>query len=454
VESDRARSEEGPSRCSASHALNPDYFLLSHRQRPRVLAVLPGLIPSTIIGVISPLSHLHQRGLISAEFTLEAFLTARALRRVDLVVFCRNMEPRYASALDETVSNGTPIIYDIDDNLLALQPDPRSAGASGHLAGQSLLRRYLQEADLVRVYSPVMENMVRGLTPRVERVIPPVDLQLVHPRRRRTKRTRIVYATSRFRGDKLAGIVVPALASILDEYSDRIEVHFWGYTPEELRRRRNVYSHKFIWDYEKYMREFSLAGYDIGLAPGLNDVFHLSKTNNKLREYGACRVAGIYSNTELYSACVVHGKSGLLVENTSESWKAAIALLVHDASLREVIQEEAYKYVVEVHSVRQFEQQWLSQIGRVLRDRKFRRCSAPTPLEHASNDYVRAAGGRRSDLWSFWRCLRLVRGLLAKGPVWALRSAAWFVRSLVLLSRMRRTAARASQGLSGTREGR
>jgi glycosyltransferase involved in cell wall biosynthesis len=376
---------------------------------------------------------------------LERFASGRALRRADVVVFCRNMEPGCSGALDEAQRNGIPIVYDIDDNLLTLSSDPRVNAPER----QALLRRYLQAAAIVRVYSPLMEDVVRELNPQVERVTPPVYLDLVQAPRRSETRTRIVYATSRIRGDRLADIVVPALASILDEYGDRVEIHFWGHSPPELKRCRNVYSHRFILDYEEYMRRFSQAGYDIGLAPGLGDLFHLCKTNLKFRDYGACRIAGIYSNTELYSGCVVHGVSGLLVGNTTAEWRDAIALLIDDPALRERIQNKAYEYVARVHSVAQFEEQWLSQIRRVVRDQEPSRAMCPRPASQVSDGSATSTVPGRPRLWSYWSFFSLVGGLVQKGPIPAYRSAMWFCRSYALLLRIRRAAGRARR--SGAR---
>jgi len=414
---------------------------------PRVLAVMPGVFPSTIMGAVLPLVGLSRRGSICCRITLEQFVSGGVLKTADMAVFCRNMEPRYQAVLDETLRLAIPIIYDIDDNLLALQPEPGSREAAGWPARQAMLRRYLRSADLVRVYSRPMEEAVRELTPRVERVTPPVYLDLVDPPRRSPTRVRIVYATSRTRGDRLAGIVVPALESILKDYGNRVEVHFWGHTPDSLRGRANVYSHRFILDYGKFMRVFSRAGYDIGLAPGFDDLFHNSKTNLKFRDYGACRIAGIYSNVPLYSDCVVPGASGLLVENTPEAWRDAIAQLIEDKALRERIQEEAYQYVTRVHSAQQFEEQWLAQIRRlVAATGDAGKLARIGPRGRGPSAEERGSPSPVSKLWSFWRCFSLAKILVLKGPVQAFRSAHWFARSILVLARVRRAARRPAHG--------
>jgi hypothetical protein len=121
--------------------------------------------------------------------------------------------------------------------------------------------------------------------------------------------------------------------------------------------------------YDKFLRQFSEAGFDIGLAPLRNDIFHLSKTNNKFREYGACRIAGIYSDVDVYSSCITHGETGLLVSNDPDSWYKAIAQLIEDRDLRDRIKNQARQFVQEHYSQRHFEKVWRGHIQRVLTEK-------------------------------------------------------------------------------------
>ena len=113
-------------------------------------------------------------------------------------------------------------------------------------------------------------------------------------------------------------------------------------------------------------RSFSSAGYDIGLAPMVDDDFHRAKTNNKFREYGASGIAGIYSDVPLYSAWIENDKTGLLVENLPEAWYAAMVRLIENPSLRQQIAQVARDKVKGLYSEEQFEQEWQRQILSVL----------------------------------------------------------------------------------------
>lgn len=343
-----------------------------HRSSPRVVAVLPGLIPSTIISVVKPLTQLHHAGLISARICLED-MTHRDLIGADLVVFCRNTEPKHSFALDFVLSRNIPYIYDLDDNFFEIKGD--SVAARYHRAPErlALLKRYLIGADLVRVYSDELVVKIREINPRVQKMIGPIDLSLIPERivRPDHARTRLVYATSRSDRDEFETIYVPPIARILKEFPDQIEVHFWGHMPQELNGHEQVHYHSPIWDYDRFLNEFAKSAYDIGIAPLLDDIFSRSKSNNKFREYGACGIAGIYSRVSVYTDCVKDGETGLLVPNDVEAWYSAIVRLVEDKQLRERIQRLAKEYVQSNYSQRVFEKVWYEQIRRVLiRSRK------------------------------------------------------------------------------------
>ncbi len=337
-------------------------------RRPRILAILPAFIPSTQICVVRPFLALHRAGKIRARITLESLTFRRDLEWADLAVFCRNTEPDYRHNLDSCMARRVPIIYDIDDNFFDI-PEDAEVGAYHKDPGRlRMLRDYLQAASLVRVYSSPMFERVLPLNDRVTKIIPPVDPDLTEKRGMLLggDRIKIVYATSRGRDD-LAAIFLSALHRVLIEYADRVEVHFCGFRPDSLVDTiPGAHWHPLIGDYERYMRWFSGSGFDIGLAPLKDDLFHRSKTNNKFREYGVCGIAGIYSNVDVYSSCVVQGETGLLVTNDEESWYKALVTLIEDRELRKSIAWRGEDFIRRHYSQEAFEQVWWQQIHTIL----------------------------------------------------------------------------------------
>jgi hypothetical protein len=349
-------------RCGGQAVTFSGHDMAPARSRPRVLAVLEGIGPSATLTVVKPLMALHRAGQIVADITLAALCSGRQIDRADVVVFSRNSD---RSTLTAVAAAAKPMIYNIDDNPFAAPTYAAWERASTSLHDYEC---YLQTASLVRVYSEPMRECVRQLNPHVVQVDAPIDWDLVpaSPPRRDSTCVRLVYATGRHHLDPFAALFMNDLQQILRLYRGRVEVFFWGYQPAELRKLPAVHCLRFIPDYDRFFHRFTRAGFDIGLAPLHDDVFCRSKTNNKFREYAAARIAGVYSNVDVYSACVEDGQTGLIVSNAAGSWFAAIARLIEDASLRQRIQRQAFAYVRAHYGVEHMQATWLAQIHEVI----------------------------------------------------------------------------------------
>jgi len=69
---------------------------------PKILAILPALIPSSIILVVEPLMHLLKLRKIELRVRLENFYVRSAdMEWADLIVFCRNTEPANDGVLEK-----------------------------------------------------------------------------------------------------------------------------------------------------------------------------------------------------------------------------------------------------------------------------------------------------------------------------------------------------------------
>jgi len=318
---------------------------------------------------------LHKTGLLDAVITLESLVTKQTIESADLIVFCRNTEPRYSHIIRLVHAQRIPYVYDLDDNFFELPIESELGGYHRSPERISMLTQYLQLAGLVRVYSEPLFERVYALNPRIEQVTGTVDWSLILNPTENMKKIRIVYSTARVYDD-MTEIILPALSRVLQTYGAKVEVHFWGTRPAGLSSFSNVHLHSLISDYDRFLRRFSQAGFDIGLAPLNNDLFSRSKTNNKFREYGACRVAGIYSDMDVYSNCVTDTETGLLVSNNSGAWYRAIVRLIQEPDLREKIKSRAHDYASEHYPQGAFEVVWWNHIQKVLSERE--RVLSPT----------------------------------------------------------------------------
>jgi hypothetical protein len=229
------------------------------------------------------------------------------------------------------------------------------------------LEHYLRNATLVRIYSETLRERVERLNPNVVLVEGPVDWDLLpnRPARRDPGKVRIVYPTSRVEDD-LAELFIEDIRRLLTTYAGRLEMFFWGYHPRELRGHPGVQFVDPIANYDRFFRKFARFGFDVGLAPLRDDIFHRSKTNVKFREYAACGIAGIYSNVGAYARCVEDGVTGLLVSNEPGAWFDAVSRLLKDVELRQAIQEQAREYVRKRYDLQMVQQVWCSQLQEVM----------------------------------------------------------------------------------------
>jgi len=315
-------------------------------RRKRVLIVVPGFIPSTIISVMRPLGALASRGEIHLRLRLANFspFLKSDVDWCDVAVFSRNCEIGDLELLYELKRQGKKVVYDIDDNFEEI---PLSSDvAIYHRAFYRLhvVRRFFELADVVRVYSDRMVERarLRGAEPQLVRCY--FDMSLIEglSARRPDGKIKIAYPTGRLDDRHLEKMLYTAVRNILLKYAGRVEFHLWRKSPPaELKGVQGVVLNKPVRGYDNFIRSFYQAGFDIGLAPGVDTPFFRSKTNNKYREFGGCGIAGVYSNFPPYSNTVTDGVGGLLVDSSTEAWSDAISRLIEDKKLRNNVAEAA-----------------------------------------------------------------------------------------------------------------
>lgn len=407
----------------------------SNSRLPLVLAILPQLIPSTVIGVVKPLLALHRDRRIIFDVTLESWVSRRRLARADAVVFCRNTEPRYRAPLDAVLALGKPIIYELDDDFFAMPLGAPGSQYHRDPARLGQLERYLRHASLVRVYSEALRTRVAALNPRVDRVEGLVDWDLVPAAgvRRSPATLRIVYATSRI-ADLLAAMFMTDLRRILDTFPGRVEAWFWGYRPTELARRPDVHFVEIVQDYDAFFRRFASSGFDIGLAPLPDDEFHRAKSDNKFREYAASRIAGLYSDVPVYRDCVAHGRTGLLVPPVPGAWFSALTRLIEDDALRTQIQHEAWACARARYSMAHSKAVWLAHLEAAL--------TAQVPMVAPGDTVHPALGLSARSFRLIRRATDVIREATAPGAFALGARVRWHLKSSRTLVQLRRELAR------------
>lgn len=313
-----------------------------------------------------------RQGYIIFNYLLESEVSVQHLLTSDMVLFCRNSDPVYSWIIDECTARDIPTAYDLDDNFWEVPLELHYAKRYRRPERIEQLERYLTNVDIVRVYSEYLREVVTPYNNRVTLVTPCIDFNLIppDPQPPEKNKIRITYVTGRGNEDPLLPLFADDLQNLLDKHPGLLEMYWWGEIPEMFRDHPASYLIDIIQDYDQFIYQLALKKFDIGLAPLNPTPFNLSKTNTKFRDYGACRIAGVYSDVEVYSSCVEDEVTGLLVNQEPHAWFEALSRLVSDENLRNRIKKAAYKFVKSYYRQELVEMQWLDLLNTMLTDQR------------------------------------------------------------------------------------
>jgi len=178
---------------------------------------------------------------------------------------------------------------------------------------------------------------------------------MVDPMRKDDKSIRIIFAGGAGHyGDLLE--CQTAVTRIMDEYPN-VRMFFMGCFPDwavkwskDARDPSNNRAFSVHWaDFTLWRRILMWGGFDIALAPLVNNQFNLCKSNLKYLDYSMAGVSGVYSSIDTY-ADVKHEDTGM-VAHTPEQWYNALRQLVKDGNLRQHIARQARKDVLSKYNI-------------------------------------------------------------------------------------------------------
>ncbi|MBA4696384.1 MAG: glycosyltransferase [Legionella sp.] len=320
----------------------------------KLLIVVSGLIPTVKI-IKNTLDQLYPPDLI--EIILESDFHRLVLcwnknnalfSGIYKILFIRVCDPILKPIIKSLIKARVKYLYYLDDNFweLGKYNDSPLAQFYSHPDTLETLNLFVRHADKVILSSKNLQDylkttisnthvisaafdfsLLQGLTP-----VPSID------------KIKILYIGTIYR-ERDFEVVVPALKKILTEYPDKVIMYFKGFVPSELKSLQNIIYDEQFKDYEVCIKEQYIFNYDIGIAPLDNTTFNRAKTNLKYREYGACRIAGIYSDVPPYTDSVISGTNGLLVSHNTQDWYHGLKTLINNAELRATIVENAFNDV-------------------------------------------------------------------------------------------------------------
>ncbi len=300
---------------------------------------LPGgvLSPCAYIRLALPLAHPE---IASQDIEVTYASPEEALHlRADVIATQRYAVPDVAMAAALGAHSrqcGMRLVYDLDDDLLAIPPDHPEAALLSQRS--TSVARMLAEADSVTVSTQALAARLRTRHEAVHLVENGLDdrlWQAARPARPDGALRILVMGTATHEAD--FRLVAGALARIKESFGERVEIEVCGMTKDDLPAgieriappsgRGQSYPGFVAW-------LVSRPGWHLGLAPLAASEFNDAKSAIKTFDYAALGLVVLASDVAAYRGSLADGPGGWLVANHEEAWFQAIARLVRDTALR------------------------------------------------------------------------------------------------------------------------
>lgn len=257
------------------------------------------------------------------------------------------------------------VIVDIDDNYMDIRKDnPAYKDYAELKGGRYFLSALLSLCDNIAVSTKPLKSAYSRLNSEIE-VLPNCNdvNDWTHPIKVHDDgKIRIGYQGGNAHWDDLMLIAEP-MARILDKYDhvlfqiigalDALQARKLGeemmkYSKRDITPQIQITGGTLAW--EGYPEFLASQGWDIGIAPLVDDVFSRGKSHIKVMEYAMVGAACIASKVYPYSEPIMgvpimeHGKHGYFATNTEE-WQVYLEKLILDPKLRSKLSTAMYKHV-------------------------------------------------------------------------------------------------------------
>ncbi|TGS71790.1 glycosyltransferase family 1 protein [Mesorhizobium sp. M3A.F.Ca.ET.174.01.1.1] len=259
-------------------------------------------------------------------------------------MFVRCADPLVLSWAQLLVDANRSYIYYIDDNFWRITGDNPLAVYYRHPIVRKSLEFAVCHAETVIVNSSELATFVSRFNTRVTMLPAFFDFSIIDGvAQSSSDEIRIGFAGSPSRVDDL-DLIAPLIESVLKSFPKTV-FEFAGVFPKGVAPGARVRFFPHTGDYATYIRFQASRNWAIGLAPLIDHEANRSKTDNKYREYSACRIAGIYSNIPPYRDVVKSDETGILVPNTLDGWFEALSLLIIFPEKRNRLADSAFAHV-------------------------------------------------------------------------------------------------------------
>lgn len=330
---------------------------------------------------LQPAASYTWAGIIDSD-TLDSAL-AQSISSSDVAIVQRSFPRRSTlKTLDALLfKSNKPVIYETDDLLTELPlSHPEHALYAEY---RNSILSFIANCDALIVSTTKLRDHYRSLNPNtyffpnsLNRTLwfRPISRRAAQIRRQIT----IGFCGSHTHQPDLE-VVEEALKRVATTFGERVRFSFFGCITKPLQNLGNVDFHEGFVKYSQYPDLLRSLDFDIGLAPLVDNDFNAKKSSIKYLEYAASGIAGIYSDVTPYSDTVKHGETGMLVENSVDTWYATICRLIADQESRIRIATAAHDDVWSRFSLDINANHWLTIVEEIVSNHKDRASCGEDP---------------------------------------------------------------------------
>lgn len=240
---------------------------------------------------------------------------------------------------------GKCLITEIDDAIFSTSY--YNSAVNYHRPGDFLTQVFanqLQMSDGVIVSTPYLKNYYEKYHKSVHVVENAIDLSLwrpITPPRRPEVNLGWVGGASH---NEDLGLIKEAVFKVLER--DGVGFNCLHGTPDFFKGHKKIRWNTTFKAINKYPKWVSKAGFDIGLAPLMDNAFNRSKSNLRWLEMSAMGIPTVASPLNHFKETIEHGVTGFLA-NSTEEWITHLLRLIDEPALRENVGKNARNEVKE-----------------------------------------------------------------------------------------------------------
>ena len=350
-------------------------------ERERLLFVADENSATLQLSFYKPLAPLIARGEIATQLLTERHLrdfaqaskSPNSSQQIDryldtygpsTIVFCRCGGSGYEPILDWARREQVPVIYHIDDDLVAVAPVIGTRKFAPHMdpGGRQAVATLLESADLVYASTERLKTRLLGSLPELCIVAGGIYCASTVLRRARPKEICTVGYVASVDQAQEFDLIAPLIEELL-ERNPHVRFEIFGPLPlpQCLTRfdARIVTNHP-VDDYEEFLEALSSREWDVGICPMAPTDANLAKADARWVEYTAAGAAVIASRGTAYDESCADG-CGILAASLDE-WTLALDLLVNNVDERLAMVERAQARLERQYNITRLRHQVLEVI--------------------------------------------------------------------------------------------